>query len=548
MKRLTAFIFVLVTFFCIADLVEAEEIDSFSSDITINQDGTINVEETIVYEFGLEERHGIFRDIPFVKTNAEGKKFVLTFDQINVANEESTQTKEGDNIQLKIGDPGRLTTGLHTYIISYGVSGALSYFSDHDELYWNVTGNDWDVSIENVETSIRLPEDFDTSLVQLACYTGTTGSRRSDCQTSYKDGTIVINSNSLLPEEGLTVVVGFPKGAVSVLEPKAYVTFFETVWGKIVLAAVILVAFVWYVITPGIVVYRWWKYGRDPKPAMGEVTAWFDSPKTKGQRRLRPAEAGTLLDETVHKRDITSSIIDLARRGYVKIRETKRDQFELEKRDTANDDEKILPFEQILLAKIFTSSNTVKLKDTKLSPVILQIQKAIYDQVVSDGFFHKSPQRIRTIYSVLAVLALVTGNLLLALVAFTFGMGMPRKTLFGAEQAAVAKSLKNFLSSQREKLEFQAKNQMFFEKFLSYAVAFGVENIWAERFREIHLTKPDWYEGSFTNSIVFSRTLGIGLGRSFSFASASRSTSGFSSGFSGGSSGGGGGGGGGGSW
>ena len=547
MKRLTAFLCMLVVFFCMPQLVRAEEIVSYFADITINTDGTINTEETIAYDFGQDQRHGIFRDIPFVKTNDEGKKFVLAFNQISVNNEagktyQFTQTEEGDNLRLKIGDSDRTITGAHTYVISYRVSGALAYFSDHDELYWNITGNNWGVPIEDVQTTILLPEQFQESQVKRACFTGGFGSGASNCRTSYKDRMVAISASSLLPQEGLTVVVGFPKGAVTVLEPKPYVTFFETMWGKIALVGIPLVAFFWYIATPGIVVYRWSRYGRDPKPAMGVVSAWFDTPKTKDHRRLRPAEVGALIDETVHPRDITSTIIDLARRRYLKIIETKKEQFELERLSLPNDGDALLPFEQTFLDALFKSGSSLQLKDAKLAGIIPQIQNAIYDQVVSDGFFQKSPQAIRTLYGVLGAFAVVTGNILLAIIAFTFGMAMPRKTLRGAQAAAVAQSLKNFLSSQKEKLAFQAENQMFFEKFLPYAVAFGVEKIWAERFRDIHLSQPEWYEGTYTNSIVLTRSLGSGLQSSFISATTTRSSSGFSSGFSGGSSGGGGGG------
>src|SRR3989344_2908098 len=554
MKRIIGFFTLfLVWFYPPLVFASDEHIPSFLNDIALNKDGTIQVIETILYNFEDNNRHGIFRDIPFIKTNDEGKRYVLDVNDVRVVDQQNadyrySQSQQNDTLQLKIGDPNQTITGSHTYTISYRVSGALTYFSDHDELYWNVTGNDWDVPIKNVQTTVRMPEHFGAQQVHLACFTGTTRSSASDCRTSYKDGTVVVSADSLLPREGLTVVVGFPKGAVSVLEPMPYVSFFETMWGKIVLALLIIVAFVWYVVVPGIVIYRWWRYGRDPKPAMGVVSAWFDTPKTRMHRRLRPAETGTLIDEVVNTSDITGTIIDLAQRGYLKIIETTKEQFLLEKLPNPKDDETLLSFEEIVLAEFFKSANTVKLKDANLSSSLSSIKSAIYDQVVRDGFFPKSPQSIRTLYGVVAVLALITGNLLLALISFTFGMGMPRKTFLGASEAAVGKSLKNFLSSQHEKLAFQAKNQMFFEKFLPYAVAFGVEKIWAERFREIHLTKPDWYEGSYTNSLIFTRSLGSGLSRSFSYATTIHSSSGFSSGFSGGSSGGGGGGGGGGSW
>jgi uncharacterized membrane protein len=109
--------------------------------------------------------------------------------------------------------------------------------------------------------------------------------------------------------------------------------------------------------------------------------------------------------------------------------------------------------------------------------------------------------------------------------------------------------LKNFLSSQEENLDFQAEKQVFFERLLPYATAFGVEKVWAQRFEGLGLTNPDWYEGQFspTQMAIMSSILSNSVSGSIS-AAAPKSSSGFGSGFSGGSSGGGGGGGGGGSW
>jgi len=92
---------------------------------------------------------------------------------------------------------------------------------------------------------------------------------------------------------------------------------------------------------------------------------------------------------------------------------------------------------------------------------------------------------------------------------------------------------------------------MMFEKLLPYAIAFGVEKVWAKRFQDLNIGQPDWYQGAspgILNSYVFVNSLNSSM-KSFKMATTpTRSSSGFSSGFGGGFSGGGGGGGGGGSW
>jgi uncharacterized membrane protein len=180
------------------------------------------------------------------------------------------------------------------------------------------------------------------------------------------------------------------------------------------------------------------------------------------------------------------------------------------------------------------------------------VKKQLYEAVVNEGFFPHNPQTLRTKYYGLAGIALVTQNFPLAAIAFFFGRAMPRKTPAGAQAAAIGRSLRNFITSQKKQFAFQAKHKMLFEKLLPFAIAFGVEEIWAARFARFAVPPPDWYTGGAAhnfNTQRFTRSFNSSFVQSFrSVATPTSSSSGFSSGFSGGSSGGGGGGGGGGSW
>ena len=156
-------LFILFVFFQLGNSVWAQEqIQNFDTQIIINQDGTIGVEERITYDFGSLEKHGIYRNIPYIKTNKEGKKFKLEFENFSVTDETGSRYKydksvSSGKINLKIGDADKTITGVHNYIIRYRVSGALTYFSDHDELYWNVTGNGWPVPIEQARATVTSP-------------------------------------------------------------------------------------------------------------------------------------------------------------------------------------------------------------------------------------------------------------------------------------------------------------------------------------------------------------------------------------------------------
>lgn len=535
-----------------------EQIRTYAVDVVIKIDGSMSVREQIVYDFP-EARHGIYRYIPYVKTNEEGKRLKLTFENIQVTDEKNkpyqfTTDYVVDDVVLKIGDPDRTIIGEQVYIISYDIKGGLTYFPSHDELYWNAVGLQWKIPTLSTQATITLPQEVVDKDIQSRCFIGAFESTEKLCRTSIKGSVVTFTATrSLAAYEGMTIVVGFPKGVVKELNPTELVPFFDTKVGKAVLVGLLIFVIFWYIALPFIVVWKWWKHGRDPKSTIGQAVAWYSPPKTKKGRTLTPAETGTLIDEVVHLKDIYGSLIDLARRGYFRIIETKKDTFDLEKTKQWPK-EYLHPFEAKLLDVIFGFKDRVLLKDVKLYDSLTALNDIIYKSLVADGFFPTNPQSIRTKYVVLTVFAVVTFNPVLVIVSWIFGMSMPQKTLFGSEQAAMARALRNFLQSQDKHLAFQAKEKYMFEKLLPYAISFGVEVIWAKRFKDMRLPTPNWYvsqsHGGHFSSIVFANSLHAGYGTSFAQSVSYKSSSGYHSGFSsgGGFSGGGGGGGGGGSW
>jgi len=180
MKKFLFLTFFTISFFFISFPSFAQEkISSFHSDIKVNLDATAEITETIDYDFNSLSRHGIIRKIKYIKTNKEGKKFKLKFKLISLADPAGNlyQYKnytEDDNWIIKIGDPDRKITGKHTYIISYTVTGNITYFSDHDEFYWNVTGNKWEVPILSASASYSLPSSINEP-TRVVCFTGRSG-------------------------------------------------------------------------------------------------------------------------------------------------------------------------------------------------------------------------------------------------------------------------------------------------------------------------------------------------------------------------------------
>ncbi len=550
-------IFGFIVLYLFPQKIHAETIDSYDVGISIQKDATIRVQEKIMYDFGNVERHGIYRTIPLTKSNDSSKSFRMVLDSISVLRDGIPETFsiEGSKTEgkIKIGRAASTINGKHEYDIRYIVKGSLTYFSDHDELYWNAIGTDWSIPILASSVVVDLPEGI-SEPTRTQCFVGSYGSDTNACSINTQDGKIVFVPNSILsPGNGITVVVGFPKRSVDVVDPIPMQTKLEEIGQTLLWIGIALLSFGWYFALPFWVVYRWFTRGRDPKPPMGVASAWFDVPKTKTMRPLTPGETGTLVDEKADIRDITATIIDLARRGYLSIQEEKKGSFTLKKR-TPKQPDSLEPFETKLLTGLFTEKDIVALEQSGSFVTLMTTAKdQLYKAVVNEGYFSESPEKVRTRYIVLGSLGIMTGNLPLLITAFTFGMAMPRKTMLGSQTQAVALSLRNFIVTQSSQYKFQAEKQIFFEKFLPYAIVFGVEKIWADRFKTLGIKSPDWYEGYDSSRTFSSVYLASHLGSSLtnhlsSVATPTRSSSGFSSGFSGGFSGGGGGGGGGGSW
>ena len=541
-----------------------ERITDFSVDATLAYDRRLVVTEAIKYDFGDAERHGIYRIIPDAyDRNGAKYKLKIAFTNATVDGQPTpwVVTREGDDVNIRIGDANKTVTGTHYYVFTYETSKAVNDFSDHRELYWNVTGNGWPVSIEKAQFKLVGPA-LSTNAV---CYTGAYGSSATDCTVGVK-GVIAsfATSRALEPGEGLTFAVAYPLDAMRGLtfKEKFYQFIEDNLWSLLPL------------ITLAVMYLIWRKWGKEPI-GRGTIVAQYEEP-----RGLPPALMASLMEQKVSGRAISATILDLARRGYLKIRFegepakagwfSKSPEITFVKVKQPGDE--VAQFEFHVWKSIFEGGeNEVKPKDLegKAYKEIALAKSEIQKELSDRKWFGMSPIASRSIWAGVAVfvifqsffLAAVFGGLYIfssivsAIIIFAFGWQMPQMSKEGAIVKEECEGFKLFLSvTEKARLAFTdapERRPDQFARFLPAAVAFGVEEQWAGQFASFEVKPPSYMEGNFStwNALAFAQAMNtIHTSSAASMYHAPSSAGGGGSGFSGGGSGGGFGGGGGGSW
>jgi hypothetical protein len=241
----------------------AEEIRNFSAELNILRDGTLEVAETITVNAERSSiRRGIYRDIPLRSLDSwgfwSGQGFRLLGVTRNGVDEPYHTEWQGRFLRIYVGDADVLLDyGLHTYVIRYTTTRQVRYFDTYDELYWNVTGNFWAFPILAADVTVRLPDGAVAE--KLAAYTGGFGAAGRDYAAT-GEGTAAPSfrlTKPLLSHEGLTIAVGFTKGAVAIQQTTVATTLIDNLG----LALLIL----GFAALPVYYLYAWNRVGRDPE-------------------------------------------------------------------------------------------------------------------------------------------------------------------------------------------------------------------------------------------------------------------------------------------
>ncbi len=572
MRKLVFLLSVLILSFLSTPIFaqESEKITEFASDIVVNRDATIDIKEKIVYQtVSSTPRHGLVWTIPYeYSVNAFRRPTKIDIREvvyypISDSSKKSIDiySREDSNgwATLKIGDADTYIEGTYVYEIKYTLKySGISYFKDNDEVYLNIIGPGWDIPIENAHALITLP----STPLDTVCYTCVDGSTEQNCIVVQNENILRVSVSGILNiKEGYTFAVKLEKGILQ-----------DTTKEQRVMA---IIANIGIVLPIPIGIYLFGFLKRKYKKEKLTVI-----PQYVPEKDMNALLAGSLISQSFTPKYITAVLIELATKGYLKIREYEKNKYEFVKREKDSND---LPsYLKNLFDSIFSSGDVVLM--SKLTNFYTTANKAhaeAAEYLKEKNIFDRKIVKKKNMYTILSILLVffplmiagffvsisaigwMIGILLSGILCLIFSIGIDVKSDLGNEKYHYLLGMKMYIdTAEKHRIEFHNDPKRYrevFENLLPYAIVFGLEKKWAKQFEDIYTESPDWYDGNFTtfNAYYLATSLSsfnTSVAKSsvppYSSSSGYRS-SGWSSGgsgFSGGSSGGGGGGSGGGGW
>jgi uncharacterized membrane protein YgcG len=512
--------------------------ERFDVNIAVQTNGDLRVQETQVINFTSGVFHEGFAEISTANTdgitdvtvseNGQAYRFVGSSSNLSKG-EYSIEPILPDssgiiNVTWGIGATRNQT---RTFVLAYTAHGVIRRYAAGNEFQWNaISPSKHDYEIRASTETIDLPAGATLSKADYLVPPGFSGVPMEISQTADKLSASWVATRAIAPSEGVQIVVQFAANTVGGAAPTWQAAFDkQKAWddnvrpwldlGLGTLGLLVLLG------GPAVLYLLWYLRGRDPQ--IDAVPEYITAPPAG----LLPGIAGTLVDEKADVQDIIATLMDLARRGYLVIEESSETsafrlvskEFTLRQTLESKRLEDLADFERQLYTAVFQNRPSVKMRDLnqRFYSNIPGLQQALYNSSVKMGYFSASPSSVRSQYGCLGgflLVAAIVGGIALAIAFSDFtstllcpfmaaavvsiilmwlGQHMPVKSRQGAEAAALSKAFKNYLTN----LEKYAKPEQVteqFDKYLPFAIAFGLERTWINRFSRIPTTPmPGWY-------------------------------------------------------
>jgi len=554
-------------------------IKDFQSEIQVSKDSTLDITENIIADCGnLPEKHGIFRVLPRFYYPETNKKVITPVELLSITdfdgreyNYSESIDNSNDTITWKIGDANKNVSGVNNYRIKYKVKNIIRFDNKNfDELYWNLNGNFWDIEIDKYSAKIIFPEEINkNSVKETYLYGGFYGEKNMELANYNWASPNVLRveaSRKLSIGEGITLSLTFPKNIIT-----PYVlTFSEKYSYLLYFLPALVIPFIVFIICLILFI----KYGKDKRPGRS-IAPEFEIPNNMSPLKMGAFMGNSGEPSTAH---ISASVLSLAVKGFLKLEEIPKKGF-LSSADTrityvgnGTKEKALFPEERLLLKSLFSSfpgeSDNILISSlkNKFYKQLPEIKKEVKGQLTSENLFQKKSFGIQGgMYGVGALLIFVSfflsgwnpfiliGGVVAGIIMIVFAIFMSQRTNEGVELLTKVKGFKMYMmTAEKYRQQFNEKENIF-EKFLPYAMVFGITGIWVNKMKQIYGEEyfnsymPIWYMGSMNsfdaNSFVNQlNTISTNMANTMSSSPSSSGSGG------GGFSGGGGGGGGGGGW
>jgi hypothetical protein len=295
-----------------------EKILLYNSYVDIQPNGELIVVETIkVNVEGKQIKRGIYRDFPTIYKDKNGLTYQVTFNVLEV-----TKNEQKENYFIKPIPNGKriyigkkdvfLNPGIYEYKIKYSTAYQIGFFEKFDELYWNVTGNDWAFPIEKVSFYATIAGKPIEDVISYGAYTGKQGSKDKNFRVEKDEkGNLIFYTSNLKPKEGLTVYIDFPKGLIK--EPSKKEKILQTANNNMTL----LISIAGLIVLLILNTIFWFKVGKDPEK--GVIVPLFEPPDNISAGAMR-----YLFKMGYDNKVTASAIISMASKGAMKINEKKK--------------------------------------------------------------------------------------------------------------------------------------------------------------------------------------------------------------------------------
>ena len=369
--RLRLYFCLLLLAFACQGAFAQERILSYDSEITVYDDGSMLVHETIrVHAQGQSIKHGIYRDFPTIYKDRLGIEKHVPFDIASVrrdGNEEPYHTASRENgVRVYIGPRfATVSPGDHTYELTYRTDRQLGFYDDRDELYWNVTGNGWEFPIEHASARVMLPGSVPRAKVETYAYTGPVGYTARDfkAQLNSDNSFFFETTKPFAPHEGLTVVCWWDKGYMQPPTDEQKRLWFIRDNAGIVFAVIGLIVVLLYQLV------AWMMVGRDPAP--GTIVPLYMPPD-----EISAAGVRELVKMKFDDKAFAASIVGMAAKKFVSINKDALDAFTLVKNSDPKVYAALSPEERLVASRLFARGSTVLLSQVNRD-VITEAVKAL---------------------------------------------------------------------------------------------------------------------------------------------------------------------------